>query len=93
MYHKLRDLCLGECLRSAHPEWPFPLLFQGEEITRDVFFLDPAIEYGVVDLGANPIQDLAFYKSSSLNLWFHYRFFNGIAPVIYSSEALTLLPR
>jgi hypothetical protein len=69
------------------------LLFQGEEITRDIFFLDAAIEYGVVDLGANPIQDLAFYKYSSLNLWFHYRFFNGIAPIIYSSEALTLLPR
>lgn len=92
-YSKLRELCLSEELQAAHPDWPFPLLFQGEEISRDIFFLDLVIEYQVIKLGRNPIQDLAYFRYSSLNRWFHYCFFNGISPIVYSSESLTLLPR
>ena len=55
-YEKLRKLCLHEDFRADYPGWPLPFLFQGEEITRDIFFLDPSLEYGVIDLGLSLIH-------------------------------------
>jgi hypothetical protein len=93
VYTKLRHACLSEGLREDFPEWPFPLLFQGHEITRDIFYLDPLIEWREIELGRNPVRDASFLRYRSLNQWFHYRFFNGLAPVVNSAEANTLLPR
>ena len=89
-YEKLRTLCLSEPLRGDYPDWPRPFLFQGQEITRDIFFLDPALEYTVIELGKNPIRDASYFRYRRLDLWFHYRFFNGWNPVAHSAESLTL---
>jgi hypothetical protein len=93
VYAKLREVCLCAELQEEYPGWPFPLLFHGEEISRDIFFLDPAIEWGPLQLGRNPVRDAAFLRYRSLNQWFHYRFFNGINSVVNSAETITLLPR
>src|SRR5437879_971379 len=78
VYAKLREACLCKELQEEYPEWPFPLLFHGEEISRDVFFLDPVLEWEALELGRNPVRDAAFLSYWSLNQWFHYRFFNGL---------------
>lgn len=93
MYYKLRQLCLCDEMRKDHPEWPYPLLFHGHEITRDVFFLDPLIEYRVIRLGRNLVQDAGSFNYRLLNDWFHYKFFNGASAIVYSAETTTLLPR
>jgi hypothetical protein len=93
VYTKLREACLCKELQEEYPDWPFPLLFQGEEISRDIFFLDPVIEWGPLRLGRNPVRDASFLRYRSLNQWFHYRFFNGLNSVVNSAEATTLLPR
>jgi hypothetical protein len=93
VYTKLREACLSKELQEEYPDWPFPLLFHGEEISRDIFFLDPVIEWGPLQLGRNPVRDASFLRYRSLNQWFHYRFFNGLNFVVNSAETVTLLPR
>lgn len=93
MYIKLREACLSKGLQEQYPDWPFPLLLQGEEISRDIFFLDPVIEWGPLQLGRNPVRDASFLRYRSLNHWFHYQFFNGLNCVVNSAETATLLPR
>jgi hypothetical protein len=92
-YSKLRQFCLHPSIQTGIPDWPFPLLFHGHEITRDFFFLDPLLECRVIALGKNCVPDAASLRYPSLNAWFHYRFFNGTAPVINTAEAVSLLPR
>ena len=95
-YSKLRIESLCKELQTDYPNWPFPLLFQGEEITRDIFFLDSAIEYNVIKLGENEIRDswlIHHPDITDLNWWFHYQFFNGINHIVRSSESVALLPR
>lgn len=90
-YQKLRQLCLSKHLQADWPEWPFPLLFHGVEITRDFFFLDPLIEYHVLKLGRNLVHDGGSVKYRSLNYWFHYAFFTtGGSPIAWTSEATSL---
>ncbi len=93
MYAKLRDLCLCQSNQEDFPGWPFPMLFHGYEITREIFLLDPVLEYRVLDLGRNQVRDGEIFRYRQLNDWFHYRFFNGIAYIVNSAEACTLLPR
>jgi hypothetical protein len=94
MYDKLRQLCLGDDMRKDYPDWPYPLLFHGHEITRNIFFLDPLIEYQVIKLGRNQVLDAASLEYRSLNRWFHYEFFyDGMSHVGNSAETATLLPR
>lgn len=92
-YGPLREDRLHESLREEFPGWPFPLLFHGQEITRDIFFLDPVLEYHVIDPGRNPVRDVWIHRYRFLTEWFHYRFFNGMAPVVNSAETLTVRPR
>jgi len=92
-YDQLRDDRLCSELQVQHPDWPYPLLFHGEECSRDLFLLDPVVEYRVLKLGRNMVQDVEYLAYPLLNDWIHYRFFNGIAPVIRSAESSTLLPR
>lgn len=93
MYDRLRELCLSEANQKEYPGWPFPMLFHGEEIAREVFLLDPVLEYGVLELGRNRVRDGDVFRYRHLNDWFHYQFFNGINCVVNSAEAYTLLPR
>jgi hypothetical protein len=94
MFDKLRQLCLGDDMRKDYPGWPYPLLFHGREITRDIFFLDPLIEYQVIKLGRNQVLDVASLEYRSLNRWFHYEFFyDGMSHMGNSAETSTLLPR
>ena len=90
---RLQQLCLCDLVQQDHPEWPYPFLFQGHEIPREIFFLDPLIEYRHVKLGRNLVYDGGSVRYRSLNEWFHYTFFNGIAPITYSMETVCLLPR
>lgn len=92
-YDQLREDRLCAELQKAHPDWPYPLLFHGEEISRDVFLLDPVVEYRVLKLGRNVVQDAEYLAYPFLNEWFHYRFFNGICGVMRSSQSAALLPR
>jgi hypothetical protein len=92
-YSKLRQLCLQPLIQTQYPDWPFPLLFHGYEITRDFSFLDPLLEFHIIDLGKNRVPDAASLSYPYLNAWFHYRFFNGTAPVINTADAVSLLPR
>jgi hypothetical protein len=93
MYARLREICLSEANQKEYPGWPFPMLFHGKEITREVFLLDPVLEYGVLELGRNRVRDGDVFRYRHLNDWFHYQFFNGINWVVNSAEAYTLLPR
>ena len=92
-YPRLRRLMLCKAMQEDYPDWPYPLLFQGQEICRDIFFLDPLIEYPILRLGRNEVFDGAALRYRSLNQWFHYRFFNVISAVGYSAESGNLVPR
>jgi hypothetical protein len=92
-WQKIRLLCLCDEMQQNHPEWPYPFLFQGHEIPREIFFLDPLIEYRHIKLGGNLVYDGGSVEYRSLNEWFHYVFFNVMAPVGYSMETACLLPR
>lgn len=94
MYQKLRQLCMSKELQADWPEWPFPLLFHGVEVTRDFFFLNPLIEYRILPLGKNVACDGGSIRYRSLNYWFHYEFFNaGGSPIACSAETTGLLLR
>ncbi len=75
------------------PDWPYPFLFHGGPLSRNIFFLDAVIEWGAIDLGKNPIRDAWYHRYPRLNHWFHYSFFNGFSPIVNSAESLTLLPK
>jgi hypothetical protein len=94
-YKQLRELMLSSDYQALYPERPFPLLFQGEKISRDIFFLDPLIEYGHLPLGKNPIQDWSYFRYRHLGWWFHYVFFGcGLSGwCACSAEKETLLAR
>src|ERR1051326_135905 len=95
MYPELREACLSKENQEFLPDWPYPLLFHGEELTKDIFFLDVMLEGAALDLGRNPVRDGDFFRYRHLNQWFHYRFFwnRFPAPVVNSAETITLLPR
>ena len=93
MYTPLRHFILSEDLQRELPGWPYPLLFQGEEISRDIFFLDPLVELRILKLGRNPVRDVDYLRYASLNRWFHYRFFFCLNACGRTGESATLKPR
>ena len=92
-YRSLREDRIGDHWRHEVPQWPYPLLFHGIQISRNIFFLDAIIEWEVIDLGKNTVRDASYPRYPRLNEWFHYRFFNGFSSVVNSAESMTLLPR
>jgi hypothetical protein len=93
MYTQLRRSVLSEDFQREWPDWPYPMLFQGEEISRDIVFLDLLAEYNVLKLGRNPVRDVDYLRYGSLNRWFHYRFFFCPHPCRRTGESATLKPR
>lgn len=96
-YKRLKELTFQSIDQENdyYRDWPFPLLFQGERFSRDIFFLDPLIEYEGLPLGKNPVQDWSYPRYRWLWSWFHYVFFfrGGSGWCGCSAEKETLLPR
>ena len=57
VYQKLREARMCEEMREDYPDWPYPMLFHGHEISRHIYFLDDLIEYRQIKLGRNLVCD------------------------------------
>lgn len=91
-YSKLRELMVSEVFQDSFVGYPYALLLDEIEIDRDFVFLDPVLEYSVIQCGENPLNDFSPNSNegyADLNYWFHYQFFGCPQNTCHSKALVT----